>query len=248
MVDMATQVTTTPNFDWHQAQDTQSLADHLANEIAARLQAAIRDKGRAFIAVSGGSTPKPMFAALADADIDWSRVVITLVDERWVPESHDLSNAAFLRTHLLSKLPSQAVFVPLYHAAESVENSFEQVLSAFAEVNDTDGLPRFDVVVLGMGGDGHTASFFPDASNVAQLVDPSTKQALLSCESPSTQVARITWSLPVLLNTDFLALHFTGEAKKRVFETALEDTDATVLPIRSALFQSKIPLQVFYAD
>ena len=97
-----------------------------------------------------------------------------------------------------------------------------------------------------MGKDGHTASFFPDANNIAELIDINSELALLSCNSPSTQVERVTWSLPMLLNTQFLALHFTGEDKKAVFEKACEGDDATALPIRSVLFQDLVNLNVYY--
>ena len=103
-----------------------------------------------------------------------------------------------------------------------------------------------------MGGDGHTASFFPDADNVADLVSASSQDFLLSCYSPTTQVARVTWSLPMLLNSQFLALHITGESKQQVFEQAVASDgsfdEICRLPIRSAIFQDTIPLNVYYAD
>ncbi len=238
------------NYDFHQGADAQSLAEHLAGELSALMTNAITQKGSAVLALSGGSTPKPLFEELAKHDVDWSKVVITLVDERWVDESHELSNAAFMKTYLLSKLPDTVSFVPLYQAADSVDASLPAVVNDYLiATGSTVEAPReFDIVILGMGGDGHTASFFPDADNVADLVDIESEDALLTCHSPSTQVERVTWSLPVLLNTDFLALHFTGESKKAVFETACEDGAITELPIRSAIFQDRVPLNVYYAD
>ncbi len=239
-----------PNFIWHEGADPESLAQNLAGELTVQISNAIADNGLAVIALSGGSTPKPLFKALSDYEIDWSKVVVTLVDERWVPETHELSNAAFMKRYLLDSLPDGVRFVPLYHEAGSVEESLTSVLGAYCHAthSSTDQPRAFDVVILGMGGDGHTASFFPDANNVAELVDPNTNAQLLTCVSPSTQVERITWSLPALLNTRYLALHFTGKNKKSVFESACEHEDATVLPIRSAIFQNKVPLNVYYSD
>lgn len=239
-----------PNVTWHQGAEPKSLAQNLAGELVVQISSAIADRGLAVVALSGGSTPKPLFKALAEYDVDWSRVVITLVDERWVPETHELSNAAFMKQHLLDSLPHDTRFVPLYHEAESVEQSIIPALGGYCHAtHSSSAQPRaFDIVILGMGGDGHTASFFPDASNVAQLVDPDSPQALLTCVSPSTQVERITWSVPALLTTRFLALHFTGEQKKAVFDQACENDDATVLPIRSAIFQNKVALNVYYSD
>ena len=238
------------NYTFHQGSDKQSLAEHLAGEISLHIAHAIRDHGSAVIALSGGSTPKPLFEALVNHDIDWSRVIITLVDERWVDEQHILSNAAFLKTYLLNKLPNTVRFVPLYREAVSVGESLPYVVSNYLQATGSNAsAPRaFDVVIVGMGGDGHTASFFPDADNIADLVNIDSYDALLTCDSPSTQVERVTWSLPVLLNTRFLALHFTGQDKKSVFEQACDGGSAKVLPIRSMLFQDRVDLNVYYAD
>lgn len=238
------------NFRWHEATEREVLADQLANEIAEQLAIAIELNGLAVLAVSGGSTPKPLFQALATKAVDWSQVVITLVDERWVPVSHNLSNQAFVETFLLSQLPSGSRFAPLYSAADSAQESLAQVLNTYCEItNSSTTSPKaFDVVVLGMGDDGHTASFFPDAPNIAELVDPNSPDYLLSCESASTQVARITWTVPMLLNTKYLALHITGKSKRSTFEAATNAGAIRELPIRCALFQEQIQLQVYYAD
>ncbi len=242
-------VSETANLVWNEGVDAQSLAENLAGELVIRIDQAIKNKGNAVIALSGGSTPKPLFKVLAEHEIDWDKVVVTLVDERWVPESHELSNAAFMKQYLLDALPAGVRFVPLYQAAQTVEASFPVVLADYCQATNSslEELRSFDIVILGMGGDGHTASFFPDASNVADLVDINSAQPLLACSSASTQVERITWSLPYLLNTDFLALHFTGEGKLDVFEQALSGTDATELPIRCAIFQDGTPLNVYFA-
>ncbi|MFT6406708.1 MAG: 6-phosphogluconolactonase [Arenicella sp.] len=238
------------NYTFHQGADAQSLAEHLAGEIAQHIFKAIADKGSAVLALSGGSTPKPLFEALSEHDIDWAKVIITLVDERWVDEGHSLSNAAFMKTYLLDKLPDSVRFVPLYQSAVSVKESLPFVVADYLQAtNTTVDAPRsFDIVILGMGNDGHTASFFPDAENITELVDMESTEALLSCNSPSTQVERVTWSLPILLNTNFLALHFTGDAKRAVFEMASEGGDITALPIRSVMFQDRVGLNVYYAD
>ncbi|MGK0373984.1 MAG: 6-phosphogluconolactonase [Arenicella sp.] len=238
------------NYTLHQGADAQSLAEHLAGEVAQQIFKAINEKGSAVLALSGGSTPKPLFEALVEHDIDWAKVIITLVDERWVDQDHVLSNAAFMKTYLLDKLPDSVRFVPLYQKAETVEASLPFVISDYLQItNSTVDAPRsFDIVILGMGSDGHTASFFPDAENIDELVDIDSNEALLSCKSPSSQVERVTWSLPVLLNTNFLALHFTGYDKRVVFEVASENGDSRMLPIRSVLFQDRVGLNVYYAD
>ena len=239
------------NFTWHEGGDALSLAEHLASEVALQINNAIAEQGNAVVAFSGGSTPKPLFNALADHDVDWSKVIITLVDERWVDETHELSNAAFLNKYLLAQLTDNApAFVPLFNTEADITKGCVQTLQTYCQTTGSEiTKPRqFDVVILGMGNDGHTASFFPDADNIADLVDPQSSDYLLSCSSPTTQVERITWSLPMLLNASFLALHITGESKAEVFQQACVNEQSTVLPISSVIFQNKTHLNVYYAD
>lgn len=238
------------NYQWHARPTREGLAAELTTEIEDKLRSAIAAQGQAVLALSGGSTPKPLFEALAKKDLAWENIVVTLVDERWVPSSHDLSNEAFMREFLLDRLPSSTRFAPLYFDADSAQESLPQVLQAYCELtNSTLEQPKgFDVTVLGMGDDGHTASFFPDADNIEDLVNPDNGSFLMSCESPTTQVARITWTVPMLLNTSLLVLHITGQSKQETFTKAIMSGDTSELPIRSALFQQQTELQVFYAD
>ena len=115
--------------------------------------------------VSGGSTPKPLFEALRKTDLDWSKVTVTLADERWVPESDGDSNAAFVKNTLLQEKASAANFISLFVDGATPEEGVSQVhtrLQAIAQ--------PFTVLVLGMGGDGHTASLFPDAPGTAEAM------------------------------------------------------------------------------
>jgi len=238
------------NYLWRTTNNAQELAQLLADAVVEKISNCIAENGFAVMALSGGSTPKPLFKALANRQIDWSKVVVTLVDERWVDESNDLSNTAFLKEWFINPLPVKPTLVSLYQAGELNPQAMQQILDKYCQATGSElAQPRvFDVVILGMGGDGHTASFFPDAANIDQLLDSNTREYLLSCESPSTQVPRITWSLPMLLNTNFLALHFTGTSKKAVFEKAQQTGLISELPIRSVIFQDQTPLQVYYSD
>lgn len=229
----------------------QKLAAALADDIVTRLQISIQQKGIAIMALSGGSTPLLMLQQLSKKNVDWSKVVVTLVDERCVGQLHSLSNARFLRQNLFDHLPATVKFAPLYFPeASDSEALLAMVLEQYCDMtNSSEDRPaNFDVVVLGMGNDGHTASFFPDANNIETLVDIDSRDVLLTCESPSTQVPRITWSLPMLLQADMLALHITGESKKQVLQQAMAGQDKAELPIRSVIFQQLTPLDVYYAD
>ncbi len=239
------------NFNWHEGADSISLAEHLAGEITLQINNSIAEKGNAVVAFSGGSTPKPLFKVLLEYDIDWTKVIITLVDERWVDVDHELSNAAFIDKYLLSHLNDNApIFVSLYNKAPDAQEGCAKTLEAYCNATDSDVTkPRsFDVVILGMGSDGHTASFFPDADNIADLVNPGSEDYLLTCSTATTQVERITWSVPMLLDTPFLALHMTGKTKADVFQQACSAPHAIELPIRSVIFQNETPLNVYYSD
>lgn len=131
------------------------LAVMLARSVASTLGEAIAARGTAFIAVSGGTTPAGFFRALSQEPLDWGKVIVTLVDERFVPENSDRSNAALVRANLLQNRAAEARFVGLYQPAATVEEAATQASEALKP------LPwPLDVAALGMGLDGHTASFF----------------------------------------------------------------------------------------
>lgn len=251
----------------------ESLAAQLLSDVAEQLQASIDDKGYACCAVSGGSTPELLFELLGNSNIDWQRVLFTLVDERLVDEQHQLSNAAFFKRCLAksnSDVSAQLRFLPLFYSAEGdsvegssagpafdhetslvkmIENNWLEFTNEFG-VSDRQDALKFDVAILGMGGDGHTASFFPDAGNIADLLDPDADSNLLFCSSPSTQVKRVTWSMPMLLDSQFLCLHIHGADKLQVLQQACNSNEAP-LPIAALvdyyLEFRKQPLPCYYA-
>ncbi|NID16661.1 6-phosphogluconolactonase [Luteibacter yeojuensis] len=225
----------------HDFADRLTLADKLARDVASRLDAAIKARGKATVAVSGGGTPKLMFAVLAQQEIDWSKVTVTLVDERWVDTDSDRSNARMVAEHLFHHESHTAQFVPLFDRAHK-----DNVDGALADVGariDALGLP-FDVVLLGMGSDGHTASFFPGGDNLAKALDPDGKDTVVSMRADGAGEPRITLSLPRVLDTRALYLHIEGDDKKQVLQNALDGGDA---PIAKVLTQERVPLDIYWA-
>ncbi|WP_435103998.1 6-phosphogluconolactonase [Arhodomonas sp. AD133] len=218
--------------------DGAALAAQLAETVAADLNRAVTDRGAASLVVSGGRTPVPFFEALAACPLDWSRVTVTLADERWVPESDGSSNAALVREHLLRGPAAEATFVPLYDGSPDPDSGLAGCRDALTAVPSP-----LDVVILGMGGDGHTASLFPD-TDFPDVDDPAP-----CCvgTAPSAPHARISLTPSRLLDSRRIILHITGLDKWGVLERACEQGPARALPIRLFLHQQRTPVDVFWS-
>jgi 6-phosphogluconolactonase len=212
----------------HRFADAEALAEALAARVAAQLRAALDARGEAVLAVSGGSTPKHFFERLSREPLDWPKVTVTLVDERWVPESSERSNARLVKASLLQHEASAAGFVPLYAEAPTPEAAVAALRARVAALPAT-----FDVVVLGMGGDGHTASFFPGGDRLVEALDRHGTARVLPMRAPGAGEPRVTFTLPALLDSRALFLHVEGEAKRAVLDAAREPGSA--LPIAAVL-------------
>lgn len=218
------------------------LAPVLATAVARDLVRAIDRRGRGVLAVSGGSTPVPFFECLKAHALDWSRVIVTLVDERWVDEDHRDSNAALVRRHLLQGGARVAQFQPLKNAAGSAAEGCPETEALLRPLCPP------DVVVLGMGADGHTASWFPGASNLAQALDADAAACCLAITPPGASHERLTLSLAALAASGHLYLHIAGAEKWRTLEQALLPGPLAELPVRAVLLRRLAPApQVFYA-
>jgi 6-phosphogluconolactonase len=220
----------------------EDLALALSEAVADDIKQGCQGGGIAAIAVSGGSTPGKFLATLGRRDdIDWSRVLVTLVDERWVPETSERSNAGLVNMKLLQGPAASAKFVPLYSGGEVPD------AAALARAaSQLDALPqRFAGVVLGMGNDGHTASFFPGGDNLTAAL--TGEAPVVAMRAPGAGEPRVTLSLNRLLQTDGLYLHIEGEEKAKVLEQALADGPVEAMPIRAVLRQDKVPLNVYWS-
>jgi 6-phosphogluconolactonase len=205
----------------------QDLAEGLSADVADELRRAIAAKGRATLAVSGGTTPQMFFERLSHQNLNWPRVTITLVDEREVPESHPRSNAAAVQNHLMQNHAAGATFIGLYQNPAAAH------------------VPPFDVVVLGMGNDGHTASFFPGGDTLAKALDRDGSEKIISLNAPAAWEPRRTFTLPVLLEATLLCLHIEGPAKQDVLTAALAEGPESAMPIRAVL-RAKTPLSLYW--
>ena len=211
----------------HEYANRDDLAEALAGGVAAVLAGGVASEGRASIAVSGGSTPALFFRHLSREPIEWSAVTVFLVDERYVPDDTDRSNAKLVRENLLKDRAADATLVPFWRPNVSPGTACEEVARAFEQFEH--GL---DVCVLGMGTDGHTASFFPDGDTYDRATDPSCPARALPVVAESQPETRVTLTLPPIRDARLLALHIEGEEKRRVLDEARAGAD---LPITRVL-------------
>ena len=212
------------------------LAEALARYVAAALTNRLLCDGMAALAVSGGQTPVRFLQALSKQPIDWHAVTVTLVDDRWVPESSTRSNAAVVRGNLLCGPAAAARFVPLVNDATTPEvgrDATEVAINALA-------LP-FSVVVLGMGNDGHTASFFPGGDRLIPALAPISGRSVETIRADAAGEPRITLTLPVLLEAEHVALHIEGQTKREVLEAAFCAGAFTDMPVRAILARYPAP-------
>ncbi|KQT88508.1 6-phosphogluconolactonase [Aurantimonas sp. Leaf443] len=226
----------------HEYESRAALAEALATGVAAVLAGGIATRGMASLALSGGSTPKLFLETLSRIEIDWASVSVTLVDERWVPEESPRSNAGFLRRHFLKGPAAAAAFQPL-HAPGPIETAVPELAERVRL------LPHpFDALILGMGTDGHTASFFPGGTTLGALLDPAGTAPLGAIEAPGAGEPRVTLTLPAIVDARFLALHIEGEEKRAVLKAALEPGPIDEMPVRAVLRAARPdPIAVFWA-
>lgn len=222
---------------FHAFESQAAAAETLARHVAADLAAAIGRRGHAVLAVSGGRSPVPFLQALSAEVLDWSRVCVTLVDERVVAPDHADSNAALVRDYLLQGAAADATFRPLVSVAANVDAELAQAAAQWQTP---------DVVVLGMGEDGHTASLFPDAANLAAGLAPANPAALLAVVPPEAPHTRISMTLAEILRSGKLYLAIAGDNKRRVLEHASRTLSAAQ-PVSHLLQQTENPLHVYWA-
>tara|TARA_B110001452_G_C15119094_1_gene390061 strand:- start:171 stop:863 length:693 start_codon:yes stop_codon:yes gene_type:complete len=218
------------------------LAQKLALSVSKQLNACIDDKNKACLAVSGGKTPVAFFQQLSQQDVEWSKVTIILVDERWLPTDHTDSNEKLVRDHLIQNKAKQAYFLGLKNDAELPS---EGIMDCETQLRTQ--IDHIDVVVLGMGWDGHTASWFTDSKQLAALLDGETSAWCLPVEDDFLPQPRMSLTWRFMKRAEKIYLHFSGEEKNNVFNKACEGINEQ-LPVSHVLHQDGISISVYRTE
>ncbi|WP_300396619.1 6-phosphogluconolactonase [Henriciella sp.] len=227
--------------EFHAFGTKETFETEAADWIEARLEDALSRRGKATLFCSGGSTPGPIYETLSGLNLDWKNVTVGLADERWVSEDHEASNAALVRRTLLQNKAEAATFLPMKTADESA-------FGAEAALNESygDAASVIDVLVLGMGEDGHTLSWFANAKGLGAATDPGNLLSVAAISAPKSKVTgpiteRMTLTYPAVARARSILLMMSGDKKKTVFDAA--NPDHPVSKMRKAAGKA---LTVFY--
>jgi 6-phosphogluconolactonase len=222
--------------------DAPALTSALAVTVSADLKAALAARYAATLVVSGGRTPVNLFDSLSHAPLDWAHIIVTLADERWVGETDDRSNAKLVRHHLLRGAAAKATFIPLTNREPTPERGASEVEMRLAVLP----LP-IDVVLLGLGEDGHTASWFPGGDRLTDALDPAGSRRVVPMRAPDAPEPRITLTAPVIMTARRLYLQIEGQPKLQTLERALAGRAVAEMPIRQILQNCGPRLSIYWS-
>jgi 6-phosphogluconolactonase len=229
--------------EWWEYDDAGELADAIAGDIQFVIESAIDARGSAVIALAGGKTPFPAYEKLASAKLDWKRVTIVPGDERIVPLGDPLSNVTQLGKLFI---PKGARVIPI--VPKQTEDYKSAGRSADALMQDLHW--PLDLCLLGMGGDGHTASIFPGPDFDEALNGPKERRMLGVMPDPlppEAPVARVTLSRQGIVTARALMIALTGQDKRKVLEQAIEQGPSSPYPIGRVLADAELPVDIHWA-
>ena len=229
--------------EWWEYDDAEEMAAAVAGDIQFIIESAIDARGGAVIALSGGKTPVPIYAKLAAAKLDWKRVTIVPTDERVVPLGDPLSNVTMIAKAFI---PKGARVMPIVPTATADYKAAGR--SADALMQDLHW--PLDLCLLGVGGDGHTASIFPGPDLDEALAGPRERRALGVMPEPlppEAPVPRVTLSREGIVTARALLIAVTGAEKRKVIEAAIKQGAGSAYPIGRVLADVELPVDIHWA-
>ena len=229
--------------EWWEYDDAAELADAIAGDIQFVIESAIDARGSAVVALAGGKTPLPAYEKLAKAKLDWKRVTIVPGDERIVPLGDPLSNVTALGRIFIPKGARVMPIVP-----KAIDDYKAAGRSADALMQDLHW--PLDLCLLGVGGDGHTASIFPGPDFDEALNGPKERRALGVMPDPlppEAPVARVTLSRQAIVSAKALMIAVSGKEKRKVLEDAIKQGAGSTYPIGRVLADAELPVDIHWA-
>lgn len=204
--------------------------------IADAILSAVAMRGTASLMLSGGSSPQPVYEALAEMDLPWDKVIIGLVDDRWIARGEAGSNETFLDRTLFKSLAKNAKFIGLKTSDADPRAGLRASAAKISQIPQP-----FDVCIMGMGLDGHTASWFPNSSGLEEALDPNNPNSVVAIDARGCPVAgdhpdRISLTLSAVMASRQIILMIPGANKAEVFEQSAEKSvfEAPVKALRAA--------------
>ena len=218
----------------------EDLIDAVVGDVSFIIESALDARGQALVAFPGGSTPKPILEKLAQANIRWKNVTIIPTDDRLVPVDNPLSNVAMIAKIFI---PKGARVLPI--ASEAADHHLAGS-AANARLADLHWPP--DLVWLGMGSDGHTASIFPGPDLDAALNAGKDVRAIGVAPDPlppEAPVNRVTLTASAIAAARTTIVVFTGADKRGVFDKAVEDGRKSAYPIGQVIDRIAVPVDIY---
>ena len=228
--------------NFHAFDESSELTLALSEAICKLLKNAIEKNGKASLVVSGGNTPKKLFTKLSLCDIAWDKVVISLCDERWVDNESDDSNEKLVKTYLLKNYAKKANFIGMFQQKINLEDAkiiYEKIAK--------DKIIPIDVIVLGMGNDGHTASLFPNNEKFTEAFSLKNRDFTLAVRQKDVKFHRLGLTRAAILNAKHIFLHFEGKEKFDIYSIAKDMDNFNKYPVSSILNQKIKNIEVYYA-
>lgn len=232
---------TKPNMTITEFENPSALDEALVSKVTKILTRAIKERGTASLVVSGGRTPVAFYHLLSQQILDWSNVVVTLADERWVKADHSDSNEKLVRENLLINEAHTAKFIPLKNTAIDAISGEGRAESNIKTIG------QFTLVILGMGNDGHTASLFPGADTLGLGLDMNSGRTAIAVTPPAAPHQRISLTLPRLLNSQQIIIHISGTVKQNVLQAARAGYNINEFPVRAILNQQITPISILWS-
>lgn len=234
-------------YAWNAFDSRDDLVSALGQGVIRALNAALAERETAVFAVSGGSTPRPLFELLSNTPLPWERVHIALVDERWVDPGQPGSNEDFIVSTLVRNHAANAHFVGMKTQDASPLEAVRRVNDAYARLPGP-----FDAVLLGLGADGHTASWFPHAQGLDVALDPQGRSHVAAIRAHPSDITgphldRLTVTFPAVVAARTVVMMITGDEKRAALEAAAGPGELADMPVRALLRHDMAPLDVYWA-